>query len=209
MGKLISLSFSWNKNPKKSAQQFNKYAEGLIDRVRAIADRAVVGMRAHMLRAMKKSTGGNTYVRGPVTFKARSTLTGRKVSMSRLYFGTWLIRGGKKIPVAFYRGGKRNVGRTHIASKPGNAPATDTGTLGNSIQVTSLYQNGGKDSRVAVKAKYARYLEFGATLRRPRGLWARFRGRGKIRPRPFVRPAFRAGAAWAKAEIAKLGGRGK
>lgn len=209
MGKLISLSFSWNKDPKKSAAKISKSLDMLMDRIRAIADRSVVGMRAHMLRAMKKSTGGNKYERGPVTFKARSTLTGRRVSLSRLYFGTWLIRGGRKIPVAFYRGGKRNLSKKHTASRPGNAPATDTGTLGNSIQVTSLYQNGGKDSRVAVKAKYARYLEFGARLRPPRGLWARFRGRGKIRPRPFVRPAFRAGAKWARAEIAKLGRRGK
>jgi len=182
-----------------------KATVALQERIKAIADRAIVGMRAHMLRAIKKPGGGHKYERGPVKFKARSTITGRKVSMSRLYFGVWMIRGGKRIPVAFYRGGRRNLSRFHIASRPGAAPATDTGTLGNSVQVTSLYQNGGKDSRVAVKAKYAKWLEFGATLRPARGLWARFRGRGKLRARPFIRPAFKAGVSWARVEIRKLG----
>lgn len=59
----------------------------------------------------------------------------------------------------------------HQASAPGEAPATDTGHLVNSIQTEAL---GEGRARVFVGAEYGAALEYGT---------------GHIAPRPYMRPA--------------------
>jgi len=66
-------------------------------------------------------------------------------------------------------------GVVHIASSPGNPPATDTGKLVQSIRVE--HQPGSGAAKVVVGAEYAAALEFGS---------------GKIAPRPFLRSAVKA-----------------
>ncbi len=63
-------------------------------------------------------------------------------------------------------------GKQHQASAPGEAPATDTGYLANSIQVD--YEPGNLSAAVTVSAEYGEVLELG--------------GRN-IAPRPYLMPA--------------------
>jgi HK97 gp10 family phage protein len=65
---------------------------------------------------------------------------------------------------------KYKPSRTHQASAPGQAPATDTGILWNSI-VANI---SGKTAEVIANAEYAAPLEFGTS---------------RIQPRPFMIPA--------------------
>ena len=65
---------------------------------------------------------------------------------------------------------KTSPKRTHKASAPGEAPATDTGLLANSIQADIE----GRQATVFTDLEYAAWLEFGTQ---------------KIEPRPFMFPA--------------------
>ena len=62
--------------------------------------------------------------------------------------------------------------RNHIASAPGQAPASDTGRLVQSLRVE--HQPGTKTARVVAGTKHAYLLEFGTAT---------------MRSRPFMRPA--------------------
>lgn len=75
---------------------------------------------------------------------------------------------------------------THQASAPGEAPASDTGTL---LQSLSFY--GFKDKLEAIvtsRLKYAAMLEFGTT---------------RIKPRPFMFPAYEKSKAWIQERLNK------
>lgn len=63
---------------------------------------------------------------------------------------------------------------THIASKPGAAPNTDTGRLVNSIFVDTKTERGKTIVTVGTNVKYGKMLEFGTT---------------NIAARPWMRPA--------------------
>jgi HK97 gp10 family phage protein len=65
---------------------------------------------------------------------------------------------------------KINPKRKHRASAPGEAPATDTGRLANSIKANI----DGKKAEIVADTEYAPWLEFGTQ---------------KIKPRPFMFPA--------------------
>ena len=65
---------------------------------------------------------------------------------------------------------KYNPRRTHKASAPGQAPASDTGNLVSQIMSVA----DGKDTLVESRAEYSKFLEFGTS---------------KILPRPFLFPA--------------------
>ena len=70
-----------------------------------------------------------------------------------------------------------NPYRVHIASAPGDPPATDLGRLTNSYKVLSIRQNkttGIVEIEVGSHLKYATYLEFGTR---------------RMAPRPHLRPA--------------------
>lgn len=69
----------------------------------------------------------------------------------------------------YQRGAKGTI--VHQASAPGEAPATDTGNLANSIGAQMI---GRSEGEVTVGAEYAVTLELGG---------------GKIAPRPFLQPA--------------------
>ena len=64
--------------------------------------------------------------------------------------------------------------RTHRASAPGEAPATDTGRLLNSIRARTAKKK--LTIEVMAGTKYARWLEYGTR---------------RIKPRPFLRRALR------------------
>lgn len=77
--------------------------------------------------------------------------------------------GGLLVAV-FSMEGKANLSLMHKASAPGDPPATDTGTLANSIES----KREGLSAVVWTEKKYAKWLEFGTR---------------KIAPRPFMAPA--------------------
>lgn len=84
-------------------------------------------------------------------------------------------------------------GKSHTASAPGEAPARDTGHLGQSTTFKLINVQEASSSSVAevvVSAEYALALEFG-------------REDGSIAPRPFVRPAFNANKAEILADLEK------
>lgn len=76
-----------------------------------------------------------------------------------------------------YKRGKRGK-RYHIASKPGEPPAVDTGYLRNSVASEAV----GNVLRVGPLANYAAGLEFGSVRQVPGGV-------AFVQPRPFMRPA--------------------
>lgn len=81
------------------------------------------------------------------------------------------IQRGPKTGIVYQ---KYNPRRTHTASSPGQAPATDTGRLVNSI----VFDVADKLSAVvSSKLRYARDLEFGTR---------------RIAPRPFLTPSVEA-----------------
>lgn len=57
--------------------------------------------------------------------------------------------------------------RTHQASRPGDPPASDTGTLRSSVTVTPTERG----FRVGTTQEYAPYLEFGTARIAPRPAW--------------------------------------
>ena len=65
---------------------------------------------------------------------------------------------------------KYNPRRTHKASAPGQAPASDTGNLVSQIMSVA----DGKNTLVESRAEYSKFLEFGTS---------------KMLPRPFLFPA--------------------
>lgn len=79
-------------------------------------------------------------------------------------------RGGKKGPIVavFKMEGKANLSLRHKASAPGEAPASDTGQLANSI---AYVMEDKLSARVHSPLKYAEYLEFGTRKIAPRPSW--------------------------------------
>lgn len=79
-------------------------------------------------------------------------------------------RGAEDGPIvaAFRAVGKQNLSRVHRASAPGQAPATDTGTL-----VGSIYAKPETALSIIVGSRlpYAYYLEHGTRKIRPRKAW--------------------------------------
>lgn len=73
------------------------------------------------------------------------------------------IQRGPKTGKTYTRG---NI--AHVASAPGEAPATDTGTLASSPY---FEQNGKLSVTVGSRLAYAAYLEFGTTKIAPRPSW--------------------------------------
>ena len=84
------------------------------------------------------------------------------------------ILNGKKSGREYTRGSV-----THRASAPGQAPASDTGRLVNSIN--GDLDRGNKSATIRVAAKYGKPLEFGTS---------------KIAARPFLFPALEKNKKW-------------
>jgi phage gpG-like protein len=63
---------------------------------------------------------------------------------------------------------KYNPRRTHTASAPGEAPATDTGRLANSV---TIEDTGPLTIEVGTEVEYGPYLEFGTRTIAPRPNW--------------------------------------
>ena len=64
---------------------------------------------------------------------------------------------------------KSNPRRTHQASAPGEAPASDTGTLAASVYADIH----GMAATIGSRLAYAHYLEFGTRRMAPRPVWVR------------------------------------
>ena len=79
------------------------------------------------------------------------------------------IQSGAKSGIVYE---KYNPRRTHRASAPGEAPASDTGNLVSKIIVR---QDGQDKANVESNAHYSAFLEYGTS---------------KMEPRPFLFPAF-------------------
>lgn len=79
-------------------------------------------------------------------------------------------RGSEDGPIVamFRAAGKQNLSRVHQSSAPGQAPATDTGTL-----VGSVYAKPETPLSILVGSRlpYAYYLEYGTRKIRPRKAW--------------------------------------
>jgi HK97 gp10 family phage protein len=91
------------------------------------------------------------------------------------------LTGGKKTGKIYKRGNK-----THQSSAAGEAPASDTGTL---VQSLSFYNFKEKlEATVVSRLEYAKMLEFGTS---------------KIAPRPFLFPAYEKSKEWIKERLDK------
>ena len=75
--------------------------------------------------------------------------------------------------------------RTHQASQEGQAPASDTGRLANSIE----HSLQGMEGFVFTRVEYAPYLEFGTA---------------KIKPRPFLFPSLEENTQFLRDELQKV-----
>lgn len=75
---------------------------------------------------------------------------------------------------------------SHTASAPGQAPANETGALVRSIKVE---KNSKSESTVYVTKDYAVYLEYGTS---------------KMKPRPFILPAFLKTKKWFSERLKRL-----
>lgn len=95
------------------------------------------------------------------------------------------ILTGAKSGQQYFSNGKR-----HQSSAPGQAPANNTGALVRSIKVTK----NGKEATISIEKDYAIYLEFGTS---------------KMRPRPFIIPAFLSTKKWFSDKLHRLADRGK
>lgn len=79
------------------------------------------------------------------------------------------ILKGPATGILYIRGrGRINRSGTHRASAPGEAPATDTGTLASSI---AAGRTGRMEAEVVSDVEYARYLEKGTVNIKPRPAW--------------------------------------
>ena len=94
------------------------------------------------------------------------------------------IQRGTKSGRIYNRGPGSNLSPTHQASAPGQAPATDTGALVSSIQVSQQGLNG----QVGTKLEYGFFLEYGTLF---------------MAERPFLRPALAANQQYIINQFAK------
>lgn len=92
------------------------------------------------------------------------------------------LTDGKKTG-RIYRRGKNIV---HQASAEGEAPANDTGTLLQSLNFEVTKEK--LEAKIFSRLKYAKMLEFGTT---------------KIKPRPFMFPAFEKSKTWIQERLNK------
>jgi hypothetical protein len=78
------------------------------------------------------------------------------------------IQRGPKTGRTYTRGKGQNLSATHTASRAGEAPATDTGTLASSIY---FEKSGAMEATIGSQLAYAAYLEFGTQRIAPRPSW--------------------------------------
>ena len=94
------------------------------------------------------------------------------------------ILSGAKSGRQYYKNGAR-----HTASAPGQSPANQTGDLVKSIKVSKSKNK----ATVSISKNYAVFLEFGTS---------------KMRPRPFILPAFQKTKKWFSDKLHRLAYRG-
>jgi HK97 gp10 family phage protein len=94
------------------------------------------------------------------------------------------ILSGAKSGRQYYKNGAR-----HTASAPGQSPANQTGDLVKSIKVSKSKNK----ATISISKNYAVFLEFGTS---------------KMRPRPFILPAFQKTKKWFSDKLNRLANRG-
>ena len=107
----------------------------------------------------------------------------KAINQGALMVKTDAIKSIKKISAGrvYRRGTSKKKTKTHIASKPGDAPNVDTGNLWRNIRVSTGKQIMARGYYAEVKAvtPYAVRLEFGGADKKGR----------YIKPRPYMGPA--------------------
>jgi hypothetical protein len=79
-----------------------------------------------------------------------------------------IVKGYQRGPASGVTRDLSSPNRTHTASAPGEAPATDTGRLASG---TEYKMTGGMSAEVGNNVEYGPYLEFGTMRIAPRPLW--------------------------------------
>lgn len=88
--------------------------------------------------------------------------------LMRVYAGIFSENGPNKLVAVFRTDGAANLSPTHTASAPGEAPATDTGTLASSVYFESKTK---MSATIGSRLAYAYYLEYGTKKIAPRPAW--------------------------------------
>jgi len=145
---------------------FAKYADNMQGVARKAVATTIKRIEARAKASLSGPRSGRTYRRGAISRSYKATGK-RAAELSMLGFrGSLNVKTGKFTFITGYR--------VHRASAPGEAPATDTGNLGNSIGSRMI---GKTEGEVTVTAEYAAALELGSP---------------HIAPRPFFAPAVKA-----------------
>lgn len=128
-------------------------------------------------------------LRAAITLQGEWKQILKRPGTGKMYGGdvTFITHNGRVIPV---RGSADNPtrGGTHVASAPGEAPASDTGTLANSIAVVETNDGG---VRVGTHLRYGLALEFGVNISGSK-VGPHPAQNFRLEPRPHARPALRA-----------------
>lgn len=119
-------------------QKMALLSKHLPDEVQNAIDATAIDVRNTAVKKVQAAGSGNTYTQIFATI------------------------GGKIVPMGPRSG--NNLSASHTASKPGEAPATDTGAGANSI----FTKFGDLQSWVYTRLKYMMYLEFGTRTIAPR-----------------------------------------
>lgn len=131
----------------EGVQELNEALRRYGDRAETAIGRAVNATALEVLTDIKKRIQ-----RGPKT--------------GHVYESIFRMIGGRPVPVGPRSG--NNLSATHQASAPGEAPATDTGTLANSVTFNRVDP---LNAEVESRLPYAAMLEFGTVRIDPRPAW--------------------------------------
>lgn len=115
-----------------------------------------------------KSNVSYAITQGPKSGVTYYRIYDAETGMMRVYAGNYSKYGPNKLVAVWKSDGAANLSLRHTASAPGQAPASDTGTLVNSIYVD---RDGVARMTVGSRLAYAAYLEFGTRKIAPRPAW--------------------------------------
>ena len=141
--------------------------QNILKNIEKAKQAAIKGAEQGVAKAAKavETTAKRLILKGPKSGWMYHRIPGEK------YMTVWQERGDRSVMVAVFKAeGKQNLARDHRASKAGEPPANDSGTLQTSI----MSKRDGLVAVVWTEEKYSKWLEFGTR---------------KIEPRPFMTPA--------------------
>ena len=157
----ISISIDGMDGVQAALKSFAKEAEaGIATAITATA----LEINTEIKKMIQKKGRGVTYYRIP-----------GDDGLMRVYAGN---PEDGKLAAIFRADGKQNLSGMHQASAPGDAPATDTGTL-----VSSVYfeQTNKLTATIGSRLAYAYYLEFGTRKIAARPAWVPATEKGRLK----------------------------